>query len=539
MQRNSLFLFMLILFAISFAKVLADTGSPALMLTIQNNNILAITYGGKALTYSTDGSLLSKKYVSIWPFYVYKGPGDVYVLGSNGQFRSLNTYLNITYSFPAFAEIFGLGVTKDKLFLSSSNGLIECDISYYTTATCSYTGKPMEKQARIGAGPVIFSTTDKTLIIYALDDTLYVATSSGQNIYSKKFKDKIYKLYINTGRVYIFTDEEVIIYDPEVNKVLAKMNTVGKPTAIFSLKDKVYVGTTSGYIHIADDNGQGDEVSFRLSDSGIAYLSDGFVGGVYSIIAVSNDGIYAIDKISNQLMWVKHLNDNVVSALYYKNHIYLSTVSGKIYSIDTTNVCSIFFPEDGSTLNYKNIIMLGRTLPSSGTQVVLQHSNYNTVTPDENGLWKYVLDPSSLSKGWNSISCGNPDEGGSEINVFYPDNFRMGKFIVEYPSHVDIGKPIEVDVKDAYTDKPIDYMYVTLNGKTINVNSSKFTYTFRKPGKYKLTISHEGYDSTSLYVNVGGGMGFLGIFGILILIIAVVVGGYMAYARYMMKKMQV
>ena len=380
--------------------------------------------------------------------------------------------------------------------------------------------------------PVVWKSENNNIykVFVYTSGKLYII-SQGNNLLKQETVGNIYAIYTYKDNIFMSTETGVIIYDPELMRIYRNINTIGSPVYITNIDNIIYLGTKNGYV--VSLNPKTDFINYNVKaiDGIVTGIIKGKIGGKSQIIIGGGNEITAMNVNNGKISW-KYTSPNQLNSILGlgigKNEELYYSIGKYVNSMDVKTTCSILSHQNYQTLDYKHLLLSGRISPVSSVSLYINGKSIG-LTVNEDGTWTYTLDPSTLKVGNNIIACGDADNGGMEINLIYPKDFKFGYIYAQLPNKLTLGSAINLEPIDVYTGEKLNNFYVIMDGHTKRMEGSSKVIRFTDVGIHTLEIKKEGYLPYKIQIKVEKSSGLV---GIIIDIIGIIVFAIILYLGY-------
>lgn len=523
--------------SLSFSDWFYGTGNPIANEPVVFQNGLIVETESGAL------SFLDQQGNSVWNTMLekYLNPPSIYqnelVVSSTNcnvffvkQDGSIRKQILVKTSFFTPKICFGT-YDYDRIYVSSDNGLavIEKNNSvtslYQINATLT---RPFVDNRRI-----IFGANNKLISIKPTGELIWQTTIgqvwtsnivvSSNTLYVGSLDGSLYALNVIDGtRLWQFQTNGWITGNALYNNGI------------------VYFGSLDGYLYAV--NSIDGKLVWKTKTASPVFagpVATNFAGRE-SIIAGSDDGsVYVFDKSTGAIFSKFQARSAISGVLSLNKNIYFASKDGTINQINSIQGCSINQPSDLTTVGFKEVALAGLAVSENQADNVNIFLNGNTLAsvPIKNNLWSYYLDPQNLKPGLNTLECSlNPTTQltSQKLNLKKSTSLSKGEFLVNYPSRVKEGTPINISVIDADDGSMVQNFLVDFNGKKYQ-SDGNITLSGVPAGKYIVTISKTGFNNKQILIEAGTQSDLVTQILPLILVILAIVLVYQIYKKFIRK----
>lgn len=470
-----------------------------------NKNILVTSQDGTAYLLSTsNGRQLWKRQLDGYPKQPVLFQNEVVIGTSNGKVYSLDKdgeiKINIDLKSKNITTIYGVANTSTLIYATTDGGLYSITKNGEVTLINNLSGT---MTAPIVSDNVVLGLNDKTVAmkkdgkILWQQETGQIWTSGpaadDRNVYLGTVENKLVALYLDDGkkRWEIETDGWIM----------------GDITSIDGI---VYFGTNGGTMHAVNAN-NGNIIWKTTIHKAIKTSAElGQIGGRTALLAGSDDGsVYAFGAEEGEILWKFQTKDIADEVLYHKDVLYFGSHDNTLYAYGTERACTINTPEENSVVGYKEVKISGFALSKSGGESIsLKIGELDWKNIDvNNGRWSYILDPSTIKVGQNTISCRVSDGSGEEtepfssISISRSDKLGKGKLKITAPKNVETNKEFTIFVNDAANNEPIDNFKMLVDENEITGNGN-VTIKLSNDGTAQISIMKTGFEDYSVKIDV-------------------------------------
>jgi len=534
---KKLALFLLFLLSISFSSLLwkeTTNGPVTTKPLVFNGDIVVGSQDGYVYAYSASGeekwNVLVGKYID-QPIIVNQ---KLMVANTAGQIKYIDNEGNVEWELDL----------KEQFEIEYLYG-----IEGETTAYVS-TNKGLYKITKEGEASLLYEieatmtppTVEGSYIIVGAGKKLLVIGINGELRWEKEIEDFWRaKPVLSAGKIYAGTlDGNVRALDFSSGFEVWKIETNGWIVADMLVEGgSLYFGSNDGYVYCADITTGKIKWKAKTDQAVQGAPESGTIGGKEVIFVGSNDdNIYAIDKNNGDIVW-KYLTGGWVNdPLTYQKMVIFGSHDNSLYAFDIRKACTITEPADYTVIGYKEVKIKGMALSEAGgvsSSIRFNGGPWEDVKV-ENDEWVYVLDPTNLPEGTNTVECRISDASGGDtppypkVELIRSLASPMGEFKVAYPLSIQVGEEFTIYVNDRTEGTPVENFKIKTDGSEFT-GTGNITMKLNTAGEREMTISKTGFNDKVITINVYSPPDPVWIIGPIVVLIIIILGVYIYFAK--------
>lgn len=496
---------LLLVLSLSFAgetwKVDTGTGVSTQPL-VHGSRVIVGTSGGKV--YSIEPPFVKWSYNVIDP--VVSDPvslGGSIIIATENKVFALDQYGALQWE-TALPGIRGVAAS-DKIYVADENG-IQALNSDGTLAWNFIPGSENEGTASLElVYPITVPLATSSYVVFGYDDYVYVVRTTGTFFWKKEIGhmwDTPPTLVANT--LYIGTGEGLLYGLDMLNgEKRSKMNLFEQisTTPVESL-GSIIVGTSHNTLYsIAEHQIEwSTELDGKVTHK--MHLSASATGDV--LYLTTTRSLYAVDPSDGTILFKHTFLDWPSPPAFFNANIIVGTEEGRIYGIDSSKACSIFYPELDEQVGDAEITVFGLSYSKYGTpntDLRINGEEWITLNGTE---WEYNLDTSMYEYGVLDIECRVSDSSGAErepytkITIVHIQGTIEQLMTISYPSSVKANTEFEIEAIDS-RGLPVSGIKITAGGQTFK-GDGMVTVSL-PPGLQTIKVERPGYKTEEFTID--------------------------------------